>query len=355
MTYRFGSTELAVAARRVVPILVLVLVAVPAAAALLEVAENFSAGNYPGARTLLEGAQQGARPAEEILWRSRLLADPEQALALLQEAQQNSNLPEKVRIRVALEIAELEGARGRYEAALRSLNPIFLGDPADLPGEVYLQAGLAYRALGNLQKAREMLASVRPDDPAFILARGSLGEIGLQQDDSALALRSFQSALARDPGDAELTLAAGLWEALRRTDEHEQADRLVQQLRHQHPGSLALLEIDRVLRTEKEELAARAVGKPAPVDSVLNRVENLAGRFCLQLGAFSDRGLALEFQRRFLNQVPDLHIEQVRDDRGQFLYKIRSGSFVNPARASSEADRLGRLLGVEVIVADLAN
>ena len=49
--------------------------------------------------------------------------------------------------------------------------------------------------------------------------------------------------------------------------------------------------------------------------------------------------------------MPDLRIEQVRDDRGQFLYKIRSGSFVNPALASTAAGRLERSLGVEVILA----
>ena len=45
----------------------------------------------------------------------------------------------------------------------------------------------------------------------------------------------------------------------------------------------------------------------------------------------------------------------MRDDHGQVLYKIRSGSYVNPALADTEARRLERQLGVDVIVADLSD
>ena len=45
----------------------------------------------------------------------------------------------------------------------------------------------------------------------------------------------------------------------------------------------------------------------------------------------------------------------MRDPRGQFLYKVRSGAYVNPALARSEADRLQRTLGIDVIVAETAD
>ena len=51
--------------------------------------------------------------------------------------------------------------------------------------------------------------------------------------------------------------------------------------------------------------------------------------------------------------MSDLRIDRVRDDRGQFLYKVRSGEFVNPAQARSDAQQLGDRLGLEVIVAEL--
>ena len=361
LAFRFGTPGLSALRIRwsQVPLLLLAAIfflgTIPALAKLQSVAERFGAGKYPEARTLLDAGEEGARPAEGILWQSRLLTSPAQALELLQEARRIGKLPESVQIRIALEIAELESARGRPEEALQALDQIFQGESAALPGAVYLQAGFAYRTIGNLQKAREMLASIRPGDPAFLQGRGTLGEIGLQQDDPVLALRYFQSASASDPGAGEIVLASGLWKALRLTGEHEQADQLVERLRDRHPGSLALLEIDRILRSEREELGARDAAYPGPADSVISRVFDPTGRFCLQLGAFSDRGLALAFQQRFMNQVPDLRIEQVRDSRGQFLYKIRSGSFVNPALASTQAARLERQLGVEVIVADLAN
>ncbi len=43
----------------------------------------------------------------------------------------------------------------------------------------------------------------------------------------------------------------------------------------------------------------------------------------------------------------------MRDERGQFLYKVRTGAFVNPALARTEARRLADRLDIEVIVSDL--
>ena len=41
---------------------------------------------------------------------------------------------------------------------------------------------------------------------------------------------------------------------------------------------------------------------------------------------------------------PPCEIDSVRDDQGQFLYKVRTGSFVNPALARTEAKRLAEWL-----------
>lgn len=341
-------------ARVLLSIAVLVL-AGTAAGALLEVASLYERGDYEAAKTALEAGDDGARGAEELLWRSRLQSDPQRALDLLGEAAEQRHLPPQVRIRVALETAELKAARREPGAVLRVLAPLLREENVALPGAVYLQAGSAYRALGDLQRAREMLASIRPDDPAFVAGRSLLGEIGLQQNDPTLALRYYRSAASQSAGDVDLVIGAGLWEALRRTGAHEEADRLVAELRSRRSGSLALLEIERVLRSEKEELELRGAPAATPVDSVLARSEDRTGRYCLQLGAFSDRGLALELQQRLADQVTDLRIEQVQDARGQYLYKLRTGSFVNPALAYTEAVLLEKRLGIDVIVADLAD
>ena len=78
------------------------------------------------------------------------------------------------------------------------------------------------------------------------------------------------------------------------------------------------------------------------------------GRYTLQVGAYRDRGLALEVVRRYTPLVADLRIDEERDERGQILYKVRTGSFVNPARARTEASRLSRDLDVDVFVAELS-
>ncbi len=341
--------------REVIVAIVCLAWATSANATLEVVEEPFAAADYSAAADRFAGSEDGARPAEAELWQARFQKDPDRALEVLEKAFTADNIPAAVQVRLGLEIARLAAARGDNGNALHTTRQLLMRQEGDLPGEVYLLAGRASRALGDLQGAREMLASIRPDDPAFVAGRGLLGEIGLQQNDPTLALRYFESAVDREPGAGTTELGAGLWQALRRTGEHQRADGLLADLEENHPGSLALLRIRRILRLEQEELAARAVEHTAPVDSVVARTEDRTGRFSLQLGAFSDRGLALEFLDRYENQIEDLRIETVRDDRAQTLYKIRAGSFVNPARAQTEAKRLQRSLGIEVIVTDLAN
>ncbi|PID79331.1 hypothetical protein CSB20_10720 [bacterium DOLZORAL124_64_63] len=115
---------------------------------------------------------------------------------------------------------------------------------------------------------------------------------------------------------------------------------------------MPLQEIDRVLRQEEDEEQARlGTHREAPRDT-LATAPVAAGRYALQLGAFSDRGLALDYQRRLADIFPDLKIIEARDQRGQFLYKVRTGSFVNPARARSEARRLKNEHKLEIIVVE---
>ena len=330
-----------------------VLASWPALAALNTVAGLFQAGQYEDAREAAATGGEGARPGEEILWQSRLTTDPGEAVTLLESGLNNSTYSEAVRIRLALEVAEIQAGRNNHRAALGVLLPLLDEKFAtELPGAVHLRAGLSLRAIGRLQRAREMLASVRPADPEFVLARYYLGDIGLEQKDATLALRYFESANKATGEAGAHRLAAGLWRAYRTEGEEGKAEDLLENLRQSDPGSLALLEIRRLIQIENEELAARA--EAAPENTVVTPVVDTTGRYALQLGAFSDRGLALEFVKRYQSELPDLRIDKLRDQRGQFLYKVRTGDFVNPALARSEAKQLQRRLGIEVIVADLA-
>ena len=327
------------------------LAAWPSLASLTTVAGLFDAGRYAEAREALGAGNEGARPVEEILWRSRLATDPAVALALLEPALQDKRAGTEVRIRVALEIADIQSGRGDYRAAIDALTPLLSAGEENLPGAVHLRAGLALRALGRLQQAREMLASVRPGDPEFVLARYYLGDIGLEQKDATLALRYFNAAAKATDKAGASRLAGGLWRAHRASGEEKEADALVKKLAADDPGSLALLEIRRQIQLEQDERKARAGTEPD--NTPVTKTVDATGRYALQLGAFSDRGLALEFLKRYRAQLPDLRIDELRDDRGQYMYKLRTGAYVNPALARSEARQLADRLGIDVIVADL--
>ncbi len=334
-------------------VMLLVLAAWPSLASLSTVSGLFEAGRYEDARESLVAGGEGARPAEDILWRSRLATSPAAALELLESGLKDDGVAETVRIRLALEMAEIEAGRGNHREVLEILGPLLSQDNPDLPGVVHLRAALSLRARGNLQQAREMLASVRPGDPDFVLARYYLGDIGLQQNDATLAQRYFVAAAKATDAAGANRLAAGIWRAHMATGQDQEADDLVTALQKNDPGSLALLEIRRLMQLENEERDARAAAEP--VDTVVTPIVETKGRYALQLGAFSDRSLALEFVKRFQNQLPDLHIDKVRDQRGQFLYKVRTGDYVNPALARSEAKQLQKRLGIDVIMTEIGD
>ena len=326
-------------------------ISVPALASRDTVLELFRNAKYEEARLNMEQGAEGFQAGEATLWQVRLADDPANALVMLREGLDDGRLPDPVRIRMGLEIADIEFGLGHYQASLQALAPFLEQDQGNLPGELYLRAALSIRALGNLQKAREMLASVKPQDQAFLLARFYLGDIALQQKDAALALRYFDSATGGGGSDPHPRIAGGQWRALRAEGREQEAVDLERALARENMGSLAMLEIQRMRREQQEELAAMT---PAEGSTQAERqAEPVRGRYALQLGAFSDRGLALEFLRRYRRQLPDLRIDEVRDARGQFLYKLRTGSFVNPALARHEAERLKNELDMDVIVADL--
>lgn len=331
-------------------ILILALLfSLPALAASDTVSQFFVAGRYEEARQALDQGNEGFRAGEATMWAAQLATKPTEALVLLREGLEDKRISPDGRIRLALEIANIEFGRGQYQSSFKALRPLLNDDQGQLPGAVYLRAGLSLRALGNPREAREMLASVKPQDPAFLLARFFLGDIALEMNDAPLALRYFESAAVQAPG-GEARVAGGQWRAYRVEGRDQEAADLEVFLAENEPGCLALLEITRLRRMQQEEL--EAMGRDPQQEGTGSESQAPSGRYALQLGAFSDRGLALEFLRRYKDQVPGLLIEEVRDQRGQFLYKVRAGSFVNPAQAKTEARRLADQLDMEVIVAD---
>jgi hypothetical protein len=80
----------------------------PALAALTTVSGLFQAGKYEDAREAVRAGDEGARPGEEILWRSRLATDPKEAISRLESGLGDKKYPAAVRIRMALEVAEIQ-------------------------------------------------------------------------------------------------------------------------------------------------------------------------------------------------------------------------------------------------------
>ncbi len=324
----------------------------PTLAAMRQVGELFAEARYEEARQALPTAGESVRPGEDILWQCRLATDPSQTVDLLRNGLEDSAVPESTRVGMGLQLAQIYFARGQYKQAHAVLDPLVKETSGNLPGEIYLLSGLTYRQAGQIQQSREMLASVKPTDQAFGVARYFLGDIGLENNDAELALRYFESGQQNAREFSHLK--AGQWRALRAMGKDKDAESLLEELRRDSPGCLALVEIGRVIQEDEDDNSARLASASSPQTTPVKVTpENTSGRYALQIGAFSDRGRALEFKRRYQKQIPGLQITEIRDSRGQYLYKLRFGSYINPALARSEAMQQENKLNLEVIVVEL--
>jgi len=327
------------------------LVAGLAPAALEQVHALFAAGRYAAAREALAAAD--GPDTERAQWGRLLTSDPERAYELALAVVRDRQAPPPERIQAGLDAAALALARPAPEAAWQALQPLLALPQDQLPGEFHLLAGRTHHLAGNAQRAREMLASVRPEDPAFAAARELLGRIGLEQGDRELALRYFQSAGRHVDAGARPDLLAGQWQALRLLGRDVEARDVAATLTERYPTSLAALEVRERLRQEREELATLADTLDTAAPEVLP--EPATGPYVIQLAAFRDRTLALQFVTRWQPEIPDLRIVATTDDLGQPLYRVQTGSFVSRAQARSEASRIARRHGLEGFVAGSAD
>ena len=312
--------------------------------------DHYRAGRWAEARTALDTPGAEGAAGEDLLLQAYLARRPDPALGVLDGALQTFAPNTPVGAAARLDAAAIRFAQDRHREVLTLLEPLVADGGFAAPGRALLLAGLSRLALGDAAGAEAMLATVKPADPVFAAARTALGDIALTGRDAAKALRYYDNA--GEDGRA----GAGRWQALRLEGQTAAADELRRRLQDRDPGSVAILEINRRLRAEDDDSAARRAQAPTRPDTTAT-VEPAArgGRYTLQLGAYSDRGLALDLLRRYGGQIQDLRIDTVRDPRGQFLYKVRSGAYVNPALARSEADRLQRTLGIDVFVAETAD
>lgn len=327
-----------------------------------DVADLYAGGAWDQARSQARNDQPGARAAEAALWRSRLAEDPDAALQALREGLGQKRLGKPLRARLALEAAELELGAGRPEEALKVLSPL-LGGIGDVPGDVQVSAARALLALGRGPRARELLTAVRAGDRAYGLSRALLGDIAIAQGDGVGALRWYDAADEAEPALRARTVS-GRCRALLRSGQLGEVRALAARLQDRDPGSLALSEIRRALREYDEQegtrrpaptgaIAGRAPAAPPPAAAEEEAAPPSAGRFTLQLGAFSDRGRALDFERRIADKVEGLTMAEGVDARGAAVYRLRTGAWDDEAAADAAAGEMSQLLGIDVLVVDL--
>jgi len=316
----------------------------------LAVADHFRAGEYAEAGSAL--AVAGDRSTQALYWDWRLEREPDQALSLIDALRRESNLPAGTRIQLALEEAEIHFGRGHFQAALAGLEELIEAEER-VPGRVHLLAGLCNWSLQRVQRSREAFATIRKTDPAFALARYYLGRIGLENGDTALALRYFASAEKGELADRLLALQVCTWEGLRQSGRLDEAATLGSRLLAQHPRCLDVIPLQAAAVADTS--MAPGVPPGPVVDSSGEEALPAAprGRVSLQLGAFADRGRALVLLDAWQDLLPGIRLEEELEPIGHLLYKVRTGHFISRSQARTEAKRLARVHGLDVLVVEI--
>ncbi len=300
--------------------------------------EQFTQGRFRQSREMLKAGGADAVDPGTALLNLLLTGDPTQSRVLEAPGTGDTAQDGLWSARWALEQANLAFARRDYAAALQSLEPVLHREDTVLDGQIFLRAGLSWRALGRLQKAREMLASIRPQDGVFPLARYYLGDIALENGDPELALRYFDSAAQAWDGREASLIGGATYRALLALGREEEAGRSLREHEAAHEDGLAWFGAHPTPAARTDSSLTREPGAP------------VTGKFCLQFGAFRDRSLALGFLAQHSGEIPDLRIVSGTDSQGQLLFRIRAGAFNDPEQARARARELKDLYGLDIIV-----
>jgi tetratricopeptide (TPR) repeat protein len=277
-------------------------------------------------------------------------ADPAATLQALGRLQEHQDLSKADKITLAVEEASILFARGHYAEALLPLERMLEGGQR-LPGQVYLLAGLSYLALQRFQESRQSftaLLTAARDDPAALWARYYLGRIALESGNTVLAIGYFESAEKSPWAAREPCFLAGICQALQQEQREVEADTKRQELLSRFPQSLAALQL--------QQQPVSPVAEPVVVPEVPGELPEPGSpsqdSFCLQLAAFADRGRALTYLASWQRDLPNLRLDEEPGPQGQLLYKVRTGRFASRRLAQTEAERLRRVHGLEVLLVE---
>jgi len=317
---------------RLAAILTLVLLPAALAAGAEDPAALWRAGDLRGALAAAR-ARLADAPDDSTarLWLERLTADPAE-LGPAADAADAAGLA-LVRDDAASLAALLDVPEGERPAAA-----------------ALLAAGLDARRRGDLDAARDHLATIRPEDPEYAWARYHLARIAMTDGDAALARRYLDTADQAPQPLAAASVLAARWELTQAADP-QAGRRLEQELAHRFPRSNALARV-RELQRRNQELAAVAAEPQTAADAAPAAP---SGRFSLQLAAFTDRGRAMSFRDAWSDHLPDLAITSEAGADGAAVYRLRSGRFSSREQAEAAAEQIRRRHGLDALVVELSS
>lgn len=224
-----------------------------------------------------------------------------------------------------LTLGRYEYARGEYRPAANAFTRAAARvEPARKP-EARYWAGLAWFALGDLERARGALEEVaRAGSPRSNEARLALAQVWEAGGRSDRALEELQGLLDGDPGEAGATALAMQYEVATAQHREAEAQRAAERLLRDYPQSL-----------EAARFAQRVVTPPSA-----------QGHIAVRLGAFSDearaRSMAAAARRAGFTDVRVIPPAGT----GAPLYIVRLGPYADPDQAQKQAERVAELLGV---------
>jgi TolA-binding protein len=299
----------------------------------------------------VEDARGSSRFASALeTWLKAHPHGPQAARALIEEAALQENLLEaggtlrRARgeaentpwgSQAALELAKLDYAQERTESALLTLEDAETWPRAEaLEPDWLFWRGQCRLLLKGYEQAKadfERLIAGYPKYPQLDAARLGLAECdaALRADERALA--GFE-ALYKDPQNP--FAAQALWGAAslrQRQGEAAESKRLFEQLRGLYPSSFEA----KAAQGHLDELAKLPTPTPVPQQAAQGK----AGRFRVQVGAFSKRAGALRLQRTLKARRYPVQL-QARRLGARTLYIVRVGPYKTRAAAEAAAQHL---------------
>lgn len=269
-------------------------------------------------------------------------------------------------------LADYRYALGEYQAAARHYATAATLSSGPERVHRLLSRGRALLGAGDSPAASAVFEEVLTLVPASSQARLGLADAALLAGETKRAVTLYSNLLDQSPADLVTPIAlAQRFRALDELGRTEEALADARRLVEAYPRSSEAAALrDRLRREERERAASagdetppgqKAPATPAPGSRVPvidapaartggddpARAKDLpegggpGGGYSLQLGAFGNEGNAQDLARQLEQlKMPDVRIEKERRG-GRIFYRVRCGSYNDPAAAEADGQRLG--------------